>query len=661
MRATTLVLLALISMMVVNPMAESKTNSFSGRFITGTGDREYLAALDTSLRMFHEDPELPNISMVYTPEWNGLYEGASWDAWWIQNSYGASLAAMPFIQEPYLTFLQNANDLWFQWIGDGKKLGQNGVIGPDGCLCDAVRPNFVHYKQGDGMVAKHDYAVEFTGAGIIIQGELLLVRRDMDAIRHYLPMLERSEAFLNARRDPVNDLFLVGLSGNLLGPSWTGTQYPDGTLDMGYLSGMSVTYIAALDRLIELEKMVGNGEKIRLYEIRRQRAKKALVKLMTDEGYFIKGIDKLGAKHGVYGAAKYGYFESSVNHDAVALGVVDDEQSKRIMDKMTSIPGLRPHGLIISNYPALDDMIDMDFGFGQWVNGGHWSTCEARMILAYYRVGRHADALESMRRIMRFFNDYRIDNPLTECGNEVWFKDRVTTIIYDGFGIPAALIRGLFQPAYFADRMTLTPSIPDGIDSLDQSIPLRFGRKQIHLSVSRRNGTSSVTLNGDPWTWFDGKTIALPYDEIPEQCHVVITLPTVAHSASSATVGKTVAAGTLRPSTATEHVADQFASAELSLRAALKAVESEKASPEFETAFIRSTLNAITAYRIRVANDTVGRYSTLPEAKRKAIIDLYEKAAKDLLTGLTAHLRKVGDSGDSVRSRLWKAFEGGGQ
>lgn len=616
-------------------MAQAESTKFKGEFIRGEGDVEYLQLLDTSLRMFHEDPELPNISMMYTPEWNGLYEGASWNAWWIQNSYGTSFCAMPFLQEPYITFLLNANDLWFRWIGDGKKMGNNNVVGPDGCLCDAARPGDVHYKQGDGMVALHDYAVEFTGAGIVNQGELLLIRRDMDLVHHYLPMLERCEAFLFSRLDLTNDLFLVGLSGNLLGPSWTGTQYPDGKLDMGYLSGMSITYIAALDRLIELEKLAGNDEKAKTYETRRYRVKKALGKLMTNEGYFVKGIDKLGAKHGVYGAEKYGYFESSVNHDAVAFGVVDDAQSKRIIDKMASIPGLRPHDLIISNYPALDDMIDMDFGFGQWVNGGHWSTCEARMIMAYYRVGRYDDARRSMHQIMKFFNDYRIDNPLTDFGNQVWFQDRVTTIIYDGFGIPAALIRGLFQPRYYADRMTLSPSIPQGITSLKQDVPLRFGHKQIFVSaVRKKSETPAVTVNGEHWTQFDGKTATLRFDDIPGICKVEFILPATKPESRSVVYKQDDAyMKNTHPVLGDKDLGDEYDSILKSLDAEMGKPEFLK-KPEFEIGFTKTVVKAIEAYRIRVYNDRAGKYASLSDRKRQEIIGLYKKAADDLLKGL---------------------------
>jgi hypothetical protein len=43
--------------------------------------------------------------MLDTTNWNGLVEGPTWDAWWIQNSYGTTYAALPFLREPFVTFL----------------------------------------------------------------------------------------------------------------------------------------------------------------------------------------------------------------------------------------------------------------------------------------------------------------------------------------------------------------------------------------------------------------------------------------------------------------------------------------------------------------------------------------------------------------------------
>ena len=63
-------------------------------------------------------------------------------------------------------------------------------------------------------------------------------------------------------------------------------------------------------------------------------------------------------KHGVYGAAQHGYFESSPNHDAVAFRVADDTQAAKIFAKFDAIPELRPHAFIIPNYPSYDDMYE---------------------------------------------------------------------------------------------------------------------------------------------------------------------------------------------------------------------------------------------------------------------------------------------------------------
>ena len=86
--------------------------------------------------------------------------------------------------------------------------------------------------------------------------------RDAKAIEHYLPKLRRCANFIETRRDPKNNLFLVGVAGNLHGPNYPGWKKPDGTFAKAYLTGLSITYIAALDRLIELEKLAGAAENV---------------------------------------------------------------------------------------------------------------------------------------------------------------------------------------------------------------------------------------------------------------------------------------------------------------------------------------------------------------------------------------------------------------
>src|SRR5208282_681151 len=136
-------LLASLAVRPVNGAA-----SFDGRFFSGEGDVEYLQLLDNARRMYDADPEFENMAMLYTPQWNGLVEGPTWNAWWVQNSYGPTYCALPFYEEPFVTFLQNSQDLWFDQMGDGRRAGCPGTpriswVAPDGQLCDAAWPGCI--------------------------------------------------------------------------------------------------------------------------------------------------------------------------------------------------------------------------------------------------------------------------------------------------------------------------------------------------------------------------------------------------------------------------------------------------------------------------------------------------------------------------------------
>jgi hypothetical protein len=530
-RAATIASVAVFLLLAATPTDIQAGERFEGQFYAGEGDVELLQLLDISRRSFAPDPEFQNLPMLYTPAWNGLVEGPTWGAWWIQNSYGTTYCVLPFLEEPMVSFLGNSHALWFDQMGDGKQVftwrDQHWVI-PDGQLCDAAAPGLFIAKQGDGNVAIHDWGVEFTAAGLLMQAELLLVSRDRAALDHYLPKLRRCADFLDSRRDPANNLLLAGAAGNLLAPSYAGWKKPDGTYDKAYLAGLSITYIAALDRLIELEKLAGNQESADRYRARRDLARQGLPKLMTDEGYFIKYLDPDGTRHGVYGEKQHGYFEAVANHDAVCFRVADDAQAEKIYRKIASIPGLRPHGLIVTNCPGLDDMYNPPdnwlWQFGTWVNGGHWSTCEARMIMGYYRLGKYDDIRRSIEQMMTFARAFRMDNPLVDFGAAVYQPKEPINLCYDSFGPAAAMVRGLYEYLYGADALTLVPHVPPQITRLEQHFPIRFGTKRLYLASVGTGPVRSVSINGQPWSRFDEKSITLPYDQTPEEAVVQITL-----------------------------------------------------------------------------------------------------------------------------------------
>jgi hypothetical protein len=184
---------------------------FDGKHYRGKGDVEYLQLLDIAARMMEPDPEFQNLSMLYAARWNGMTEGPTWNMWWIQNSYGTTYAALPLLREPFVRFIENSHELWFEQMGDGKRQGCPSIpklswAAPDGALCDAATPGCIIYRQGDGKADMHDWGMEFTAAGAVLKAEELLISRDAKAIARYLPMLERSANFIETRRDPKNNL-----------------------------------------------------------------------------------------------------------------------------------------------------------------------------------------------------------------------------------------------------------------------------------------------------------------------------------------------------------------------------------------------------------------------------------------------------------------------
>ncbi len=638
---------------------------FSGKYFSGNGDVEYLQLLDIARRMFAPDPEFQNMPMLYTPAWNGLVEGPTWGAWWIQNSYGTTYCALPFYVEPMTTFLQNSQDLWFDQMGDGTttrpfQMG-NGPkfewVPPDGCLCDAASPGWFVAKQGDGRVGIHDWGMEFTAAGVLMQAELLLISRDPEAIAKYLPKLERSANFIESRRDRKNNLFLAGAAGNLLAPSYAGWKKPDGTYDKAYLAGLSITYIAALDRLIELEKLAAFSDKAKLYAERRDLARKGLPEVTTDEGYFIKSLDPDGTRHGVFGAARHGYFETSPNHDAIAFRVVDKPQAERIYAKIASIPGLRPHGFVIPNYPSLDDMYEQPKGlweFGRWVNGGHWSTCEARMLMAYYRLGKHEDARKSMKQLMKFARTFRMDNPLVDFGDNVYQPGEPINLCYDTFGPSAALIRGLFEYLYTAEGLRLIPHIPPGITALEQKFPIRFGKSRLFISTAGSGPVKAVQIDVRAYDNFDAESVMLPYGAVQETSFIHIELGDAGSPAGpgGAEIGSPWPAISVDDPELGK-LADRLAR----LRAFHDRLAREQIPADYEAAHARLAADCIATIQQRRKLKAAAKITPLPEKSQAAADKSYLDTATRLLDGLEKTLASYEESQEPREQqvgRLWQ-------
>lgn len=632
--------------------AASAAAGFRGRWVAGEGEAEHLELLDVAFRSLWPDPEIPSLTMLYSPAWNGFVEGPTWGAWWVQNSYGTTLCGLPFFGEPYTTWIANAQHLWFSQMGDGKRQSYNNWVAPDGCLCDCASPGSIIYKQGDGRTDIHDWGMEFTAAGIVLQCELLLVRRNPDDARRYLPMLRRSASFIESRRDPKNDLYLAGAAGNLLAPSFAGSLNADGSYGKAYLAGLSVTQIAALERLARVEEMAGNAPEAAHWRKLRAASLAGLPRLQTPEGSLIKYMDPDGTRHGVYGAAKHGYYEAVCNHDAVALDVVDDATARRIMRQMASISGLRPHGVIITNHPSLDDMYTAPNGlweFGTWVNGGHWTTCEARMMMAYHRTGRFEEARRAWRHILGLMRKWRADNPLVKFGAEVYQPNLPINVVYDTWGAPVGLLRGLLKYDYDARGLRLTPQMPPTLTRYEQQAPAYVGSSKVYVETAGVGQLTGVWLNGRKVAIDDGG-VHLPADKLRADNHVALQL---GHGRAPRKTFPVAAPFPVpAPDDALWSLGGNFGRVGR-FHAALRAAKLGNRWEARQAVLVAELLSALRARREALA---AGKLLALPEASAKAADAAYTEAAARLLEGLGKAVDAYATEGDQGKVKAaWDA------
>jgi hypothetical protein len=653
---------------------------FQGQYCEGAGDLAYLQLIDESFAFFHANPNVPNLTMLYKPEWNTFEEGAGWGAWWIQNSYGFSYAATPFLQEPWFSTLQRSWDLFWSNQGDGKRKGLWGssplsdLVAPDGCLGDAALPGKIVYKQGDGNIGIHDWFHEATAAGVVMQAEILLTSRDREAAARYLPKMERACDSIERTRDPKNNLFLVGPACNLLAPSYGGVKQSNGAFGKGYLAGLSITYLAALDRMIELYRFTGDQDKLAEYERRQKITRESLPQLLTPAGYFVKSIEPGGLKHGVLGQKQFGYLEGVANADAVGLRVVDDATSQTIYRQIAAYPAIRPFDFLLTNAPGLDDTYEKYGGtelggfyhYGDWVNGGVWGTVEGRAILAYYRLGKFEDVRRSATRAMKWAKDFRMDAPWSQCGENTknpWSdtgNNQVggVAVMVDNFAIPAATIRGLFDYDYRSDRLILRPRVPGTITEYTQKEPIRFGDKR--LFVSCRNGgpkVKSVTANGKPLVVESSDAAVLRYGELPN--HARIEIVTEGGWATEATQP-----GSITASSGTMPTGSQ--SGELPERlkrpyAALKTMEkllTHESNVEFERAFVREAIAAMESRQTRPSMEPgAGFFRPITPVRRESIVKFYENAAMNMYNGFARQMAENAKSPDAAKRRVAQLFE----
>ena len=72
------VLLLMLALIATAPaFATAAPNRYEGKYCEGAGDVEFLRLIDESFAFFHPNPIVPNVAMLYEPDWDTFSEGAA--------------------------------------------------------------------------------------------------------------------------------------------------------------------------------------------------------------------------------------------------------------------------------------------------------------------------------------------------------------------------------------------------------------------------------------------------------------------------------------------------------------------------------------------------------------------------------------------------------
>ena len=149
------------------------------------------------------------------------------------------------------------------------------------------------------------------------------------------------------------------------------------------------------------------------------------------------------------------------------------------------------------------------------------------MLMAYYRLNKFSDARASLERIFELYaKGYRcdvMDDFGTACAGA--YNPEVKGVMYiDGFAVYGAGLRGLFEYNYTAESLMLYPHIPEDISAYRQQIPAWFGTKKIYPALINKGNAAitGVTINGKATACFSENTVALKYEQLPDEANVEI-------------------------------------------------------------------------------------------------------------------------------------------
>jgi hypothetical protein len=348
-----------------------------------------------------------------------------------------------------------------------------------------------------------------------------LWEHDSDTAREYLPKIDRFLDALNGYAQP-NGLLLTNTQASQIEYGHRGWRYAAHT--HVYLAGV-------VSRMVEVARMVKDAKLLSKYTSREAALADGIARFLEQGQWFTGGLaddgkTKLGT--GRLDGTPSDYFEVWHNVNAVVLGVAGERLSESIVAKLRSIPALVDNHLTLVNYPARP-LAEMDTGdwypkAGQHVNAG-WMWMTGASALASHALASHPATLEEAGRLMDDFDRHLTIDYYNDYGRnkESQWKERGR----DSYSVTSAgafgmLFRAILDLRVSASALSVRPRLPRGIDKMEIDWPVRYGSKELWISVLDGPGKRwEARVNGKRWATVEHSArIEFPYEKLPARSQV---------------------------------------------------------------------------------------------------------------------------------------------
>jgi len=371
---------------------------------------------------------------------------------------------------------------------------------------------------------EHDLNTDYPLMNCISATDWMLWERNADVAREYLPGIELFLRVLRERADDSGFFFF--------GPQSSQIEWGHG----GWRRQSSTHLYCwkVLANVAEVYEMLGKGDKAEHYRVMAAEMAERVERFKGGDCWLVSGYNEDFSRtfgSGRMDGSESDYLEVWPNVNAGVIGFWNRGQCRSLAERFENTPPLVENHLTISNYPARPaEELDGDHGGfpapGVHLNGGfHWM--HAGSALGMYTRGGMANTLVRMEELLEdhrkhlsvdYYNDWGRNK---ESQFPEHSKNTHSVTCAGAFG---HFFRSCFDLAVGAKVLRLTPASLPELHRLEMLEPVRWGAKELLLSVAGCGELLQASLDGRELELLGGGSVEVPFEQLGDRARLEFKL-----------------------------------------------------------------------------------------------------------------------------------------